>query len=284
VRFIIGNIIVIGCVLGGYVLHHGNLAVLYQPTEYLIIIGAALGSYLIANPGYVIKGALKNLKSLLKNAPYKKQDYIDLLRFQYAIFKMMKTKGLLEVEKHIEEPHSSDLFGAYPAVLKDHHVTDFICDYIRLMTMGVENKYQLEDMMDAQLEQHHHECAEIAGSVVTVGDAFPAIGIVAAVLGVIITMGSISEPPEILGGLIGAALVGTFLGILISYGFVGPMGKFMGSYFELEGKYYECIKIGLLAHVDGNAPAVSVEFARKVIPSNVMPSFKEMEDALAAAT
>lgn len=282
-KFLVGIIVVFGSVLAGYVLHHGNIMVLYQPTEYLIIIGAAIGSYLIGNPSYVIKGALKSMKLLFKNGyAHSKKDYIDLLLFQYDMYKFMKTKGMLEVESHIENPGSSDLFGKYPSILANHHATDFFCDYVRLMTMGVDNKFQLEDMMDKELDAHHHEHHVIAHSVTSLGDAFPALGIVAAVLGVIITMGSIAEPPEILGGLVGAALVGTFLGILISYGLVGPMGSHLNSYFEAEAKYYECLKVGMLAHVQGNAPAVSVEFARKMIPSGVAPSFKELEEAMQA--
>lgn len=280
-RFILGFLTVLGCTLTGYVLHNGNLLVLYQPTEYLIIVGAAVGSFIIANPTFIIKECLKSLKLLFKGGhPVSKEQYIELLTFLYDIFKFMKTKGMLAIESHIENPHDSDIFKKYPKFAGDHHATDFFCDYVRVMTMGVDNKYQLEDMMDKELEQHHEEKHTVAHAVVTLGDAFPAIGIVAAVLGVIITMGSIAEPPEILGGLVGAALVGTFLGIFLSYGFVGPMGQFLEKYFHYEHIYYECIKVGLLAHVSGNAPAVSIEFSRKVIPAGVMPSFKEIEEAI----
>ncbi len=282
--FIIGNVIVIGSVISGYVLHNGNLAVLYQPTEYLIIGGAALGSFIIANPKVTLVQTLKSFKYLLKSGPpHSKQAYVELLMFMYNIFKFMKTKGMLEVESHIENPKESELFKDYPAVIGDHHATDMFCDYIRLMTMGIEDKYVLEDLLDAELEKQHHELEEIATGVMTLGDSFPALGIVAAVLGVIITMGSISEPPEILGGLVGAALVGTFLGILVAYGFVGPMGQYLGKYFNAEHKFYECIKIGLLCHVQGNAPAVSIEFARKSIPSPLMPTFKDIEQAMESA-
>lgn len=278
--FIIGFIVVIGSVLGGYVLHHGNVAVLYQPTEYLIIVGAGLGSFFIANPFHIVKKSFGSFKYLLKKAPFTKQDYIDLLAMQYAIYKFMKTKGMLEIESHIEEPAESEIFSKFPNVLKNRDAVQFFCDYIRILTMGVDDHYQLEDMMDAELEEHHHEHETVAGAVVTLGDSFPAIGIVAAVLGVIITMGSISEPPEILGGLIAAALVGTFLGIFIAYGFVGPIGQYLGKFFGEKHKYYECIKTGLMSHIKGNAPAISVEFARKSIPTHVMPSFKELEEAL----
>jgi chemotaxis protein MotA len=280
-KVIIGLIVGIGCVLAGYVLHHGKLAVLYQPTEYLIIGGAGVGAYIITNKGKVIIGALKSIKYLLKGGhPVSKKAYIELLLFQYEIFKFIKTKGMLEVEAHVEKPQESDIFKKYPSILSDHHATDFICDYIRVMTMGLDDKYQLEDMMDMELEVHHQDKHEIAHSVVLMGDAFPALGIVAAVLGVIITMGSIAEPPEILGGLVGAALVGTFLGIFLCYGVVGPMGAYLTSLFEEEHQYFLAMKAGILAHVQGNAPAVSVEFARKVIPEAVRPSFSELEQEL----
>ncbi len=280
-RVIAGIIMVFGCVIGGYVMHHGNVMVLWQPNEYLIIIGAALGSFVIGNPSYVIKGAASSLKKLMVGGhPINKDTYLELLCFLYTIFKFMKTKGMLEVEAHIENPEGSDIFTKFPHFLHDHHAVEFFCDYVRVMTMGVDNKYVLEDMMIAELEGHHAEAHAIPHSIQLLGDAFPAIGIVAAVLGVIITMGSISEPPEILGGLIGAALVGTFLGVLISYCFVQPMAGSIGKVFEMEGKYLEVIKTGLLAHVSGNAPTISAEFARKIIPTGVRPTFKEVEEAV----
>lgn len=278
--FILGFIVVLGSVLGGYILHHGQLIVLYQPTEYLIIIGAGVGSFLISNPGHIVKGALKGTGTLMKALPFTKKQYTELLIFQYDVFKFMKTKGMLEIEKHLEDPHESDIFNKYPTVIKNHHAVVFFTDYLRLMTMGVDDKYQVEDMMDMELDDEHHHKEEIAGAVVSLGDAFPAIGIVAAVLGVIITMGSISEPPEVLGGLIAAALVGTFLGIFIAYGFVGPMGQSMNKFFAEEHKYYEAMKAGLLAHIQGQAPAVSIEFARKAVPEHVRPSFIELEEAI----
>jgi chemotaxis protein MotA len=280
-RVILGIVIVFACVLGGYVMHHGNLAVLWQPTEYLIIVGAAVGSFVIGNPSYVVKAALGSFKKLMVGGhPIKKEAYLELLSFLYTIFKFIKTKGMLEVEAHIENPEGSDIFAKFPGFLHDHHAVDFFCDYVRVMTMGVDNKYVLEDMMVAELEGHHAESHAVAHSIQIMGDAFPAIGIVAAVLGVIITMGSISEPPEILGGLIGAALVGTFLGVLISYCFVQPFASSINNVYAMEGKYLEVIKTGMLAHVSGNAPAISVEFARKIIPSGVRPTFKEVEEAV----
>ncbi len=280
--FIIGFITVIACVITGYVLHGGNLAILWQPTEVLIIVGAAVGSFMIANPPKVAKAAIGSLKYLVKGTPFKTQDYVSLLTLQYTIFKTIKSKGMLEIESHIEAPKDSALFSQYPKFLANHHALHFFCDYLRLMTMGMEDQYQIEDLMDADLESAHHEHHVVAHSVVTIGDAFPAIGIVAAVLGVIITMGSISEPPEILGKLIGAALVGTFLGIFIAYGFVGPMGQFLEKYFNDDHQYLMCIRAGFLSHLKGNAPAVTVEFARNVIPPKERPDFKTIEEACSA--
>ncbi len=281
--FIFGLVVVFGSVITGYVMHHGDLAVLVQPNEFVIIGGAAIGAFFIANPPHLVKKTAGSMKIFMKGGrPYKKEAYTELLMFMYSFFKFMKVKGMLEAESHIEDPHNSEKFSDFPTFYGNHHAVDFFCDYTRLLTMGVDNPYQLDDMMTAELEAHHHDDDAIASAVLLLGDSFPAIGIVAAVLGIITTMGSISEPPEILGGLIAAALVGTFLGILLCYGLVGPMGQSLGKYYAEKGFYMECIKIGLLAHVQGNAPAVSVEFARKVIPADVMPSFKEMEEAMEA--
>ena len=281
--FIIGTVTVFGCVISGYVLHHGDLAILWQPTEVLIICGAAIGSFMIANPGSVLKKCLASLKYLFKGSPFKKKDYVELMTLLYACFKTMKSKGMLEMEAHIEDPNGSSLFGQYPSFQKNHHAVHFLCDYLRLMTMGMEDQYQMEDLMDADLEVQHHEHHTVSSSWVTLGDSFPALGIVAAVLGVIITMGSIDQPPAVLGKLIGAALVGTFLGILVAYGLVGPIGQFLEKYFNDEHHYFVCIKAGILAHLKGCAPAVSVEFARNIIPTNVRPSFAEVEDACSTA-
>lgn len=281
-KFIIGFVVVIGCVLGGYVLHHGKLAVLWQPTEYLIIVGAAVGSFIIGTPGPIIKDTLKSFKYLLKGMPYSAKDYAQLLVMLNMVFKTMRSKGMLEIEQHIETPESSAIFQLSSGFLHNHEAVHFLCDYLRIMTMGMEDQYQLDDMMEADLETHRQHGHHISHGVINMADAMPALGIVAAVLGVIVTMGSITEPPEILGGLIGAALVGTFLGVLISYGFLAPMGRYMGEYYAAKVKYMEIIKVALLAHVKGNAPVVSVEFARNSIDEHCRPSFKEMEEALAA--
>jgi chemotaxis protein MotA len=278
--FIIGAVTVIGCVLLGYTMHGGDLKVLWQPTEFIIIIGAAVGSFIIGNAGKVQKGVLQSFKYLLKGAPYKKDAYIELLSMLYQVFKTMRSKGMLEIESHIENPSNSALFAQAPKFLKSHHAVDFLCDYLRLMTMGIEDHYQVEELMEKDLETSHHEHHEVSNAIITMGDAMPALGIVAAVLGVIVTMGSIDQPPAILGKLIGAALVGTFLGVLLSYGYVAPMGRYIGSYYEAEHKYLEVIKAALLAHLKGNAPVVSIEFARNVIPPKERPTFVEVENAV----
>ena len=282
--FIVGIVVVLGSVIGGYTMHHGKLDVLWQPNEFIIIIGAAIGSVLISNPMKVVKGVTKSLKYLFKGSPYKKANYIELLTMLYGVFKLMKSKGMLEMESHVENPKESALFSKYPNFLKNKHALAFLCDNLRVMTMGVEDHYQIEEMMDHDLEAHHHEHERVANAIVNMGDAMPALGIVAAVLGVITTMGSITEPPAVLGGLIGAALVGTFSGVLISYGFITPIGKFIGMYFEDEAKYTNCIKVAVLAHLHGNAPVVSVEFARASIDGTERPTFAEIDTVLNNST
>lgn len=282
-NFIIGVVTVLGCVIGGYVMHHGHLGVLYQPTEFLIIVGAAVGSFIISNPGEIIKDTLKSMKYLLKGMPYNKKDYIDLLMMLNTTFKTMRSKGMLEIEGHIENPHESAIFSQVPKFISNHEAEHFLCDYLRVLTMGMEDQYQLDDMMEADLDLHRKHGDHVMHAVNNMADAMPALGIVAAVLGVIITMGSITEPPEVLGHLIGAALVGTFLGVLISYGFLAPMARYIGEYYMHKTRYIEVIKVALLAHIKGNAPVLSVEFARNSIPEHQRPTFKEMEEALAAA-
>jgi chemotaxis protein MotA len=197
----------------------------------------------------------------------------------FAMFKLAKSKGNLALEQHIENPEESSLFQQFPGVAKNHHAVEFICDYLRLVTLGTENVHEMEALIDSELETHHNEKHQIAAAVQAMADGTPALGIVAAVLGVIHTMGSITEPPAVLGHLIGGALVGTFMGVLLAYGFIGPIASAMTASFAAEAKYLECIKAGLLAHIAGHPPAVSVEFARKALLSDVRPDFKELEEA-----
>jgi chemotaxis protein MotA len=275
---IIGAVVVIGAVLGGY-LPHGNISVLIQPFEVLIIFGAAFGTFLIANPINVLKRSVAYTIRAMKGAK-KKDAYLELLICLYAVFRLAKSKGDLALESHVENPESSSLFSNFPGLTKDHHALEFLCDYLRLLTLGTTNAYELESVIDLELEAHHEEENMVPDAIQTVGDALPGLGIVAAVLGVIVTMGSVTEPPEVLGGLIGAALVGTFLGILASYGFVGPTSAIIKKTLDQDSKYYSCMKAALIGHMQGYAPQVSVEFARKALPSIIRPSFKELDDAL----
>ena len=279
--FIIGLLVVIGSVLGGY-MPHGDIAVLWQPLEVLIICGAAFGAFIISNPKGVLIGAGKHMGRLLKGSPHSKAAYLELLTVLYSVFKLAKSKGALALEAHIEDPENSSIFSNHPSFMKNHEAVEFLCDTLRLVTMGTENPHELENMMDEDIETRKHETEHIAHAVTAVGDGLPAFGIVAAVLGVIVTMGSIAEPPEVLGALIGAALVGTFLGILLAYGFVGPMGKNLENYCESEFRYYECIKAGVIAHVQGYAPALSVECARKTLYVHDRPTFAEVEESVSS--
>ncbi|MFH1803476.1 MAG: flagellar motor stator protein MotA [Pseudomonadota bacterium] len=275
---IIGYLVVIGAVLGGY-MPHGDIAVLWQPLEVLIIFGAAFGTFLSANPLSVVKRGFTYTLRAMKGAK-KKAQYLELLICLYAVFRLAKSKGDLALEAHVENPESSSLFNNFPGVTKDHHALEFLCDYLRLLTLGTSNSYELEAVIDQELEAHHEEEHMVSDAIQTIGDALPALGIVAAVLGVIVTMSSVTEPPEILGGLIAAALVGTFLGILAAYGFVSPTASAIKKVLDADAKYYSCMKVALIGHMQGYAPQVSVEFARKILPHDVRPSFKEIDEAL----
>jgi chemotaxis protein MotA len=278
---IIGAVIVIGCVFGAFSVH-GDLRVLFQPVEFVIILGAAVGAFVIGNTKSNIRQVFKGLKRALKGPTFKKADYVELLSVLYQLFKLAKTKGMLALEQHVEKPDESALFNQFPKFLKDHHAVEFLCDYLRMMTLGTENPNEVETLMDAELETHHNELHGASHAMQTMADGMPALGIVAAVLGVIVTMGSITEPPKVLGELIGAALVGTFFGVLVSYGFIAPLANAIKGVDEADAKYYQCMKAGLLAHMQGYPPAVSVEFARKVLLSTERPNFYEVEQAVSA--
>ena len=279
---IIGWVVVIVCVIGGYMAMGGKLAPLWQPFELVIIGGAGVGAFITANPKFVLGKAGYAFKAALRGPKYNKDDYLELLSLLYAIFKLAKTKGMLAIEAHIERPEESSLFSAFPRFSADHHALEFLCDYLLMMTLGTDNPHELADLLDEELETHHAEDALVQSAYQTMGDGFPALGIVAAVLGIIKTIGSITEPPEVLGKLIGGALVGTFLGIMLAYGFVSPLAASMSATFQADAKYLGCIRAGLLAHVSGYAPAVSVEFARKALLHKDRPSFYEVEEAVAA--
>jgi len=277
-KFIIGVVLVIGCVAGGFVLSHGNLMALWQPFEVLIICGAAFGAFVIANPGTVIKGAFGSIGQLLKGSKHTKKSYMELLALMYDLFTKARKEGLMALEGDIDEPENSPIFQKYPQILKNHHALDFIADYLRLMVGGNMNPFEIENLMDVELETHHHEAEKVPAAITAVSDALPGFGIVAAVLGIVITMASIGGPVEELGAHVAAALVGTFLGILFAYGFVGPMSTSLSHMNEDDSKVFECIKVCLLASLNGYAPQIAVEFGRKALYSHNRPGFQELED------
>ncbi|MCW2244918.1 chemotaxis protein MotA [Azospirillum fermentarium] len=279
---IIGFAVVLGCVMGGYLLNGGHLGVLWQPYEFLIILGAAVGAYFIGNPKSVVTHTGGELGHLFKGPKYKKEDFLELLTLMYQVFKIAKTKGLLALEQHIEKPEDSPLFQQFPKFYSDHHAIAFLCTYLRLMSLGADNPHELVDLMDEDIETMHHEHQRVSDAIQGMADGVPALGIVAAVLGVIHTMGSITEPPEVLGKLIGAALVGTFSGVLFAYGFFAPIASGLKHIYHAEGKYYQAMKTGLVAHLCGYAPAISVEYARNVLEPEYKPTFAQVEEATAA--
>ncbi|MFY8030378.1 MAG: flagellar motor stator protein MotA [Devosia sp.] len=278
-KLIAGILTVIGCVLGGYAAMGGHVEVLWQPWEYVIILGAAIGAFIIGNPGPVLKGLGGVMGTLMKGPRYKKEAYVELLGLQFTLFKLVQSKGLLALEPHIENPHESSIFTRFPTFSHNHHAVEFLCDYLRMVTLGTNVVHEMESLMDQELETHHQEQERLVSAVQSLADGTPALGIVAAVLGVIKTMGAISEPPEVLGHLIGGALVGTFFGVFVAYGFFGPMAQSLKNTFEAESKYFLAIKSGLLAHMSGYAPAIAVEFARKSLFSEVRPTFAEVDEA-----
>ncbi len=278
---IIGGLTVIVCVIGGFIMMGGHIEILIQPVEFIIIIGASVGAFIIANPKTVIKSSIKASIGLLKAPRHNKASFLELLTLLYAVFKLVQMKGMLALEQHVENPQESDLFQQFPKFYNDETAVTFLCDYIRLMTLGSDKAHEMEALMDEEIETHHNDQLEISEAINKVAEGMPALGIVAAVLGVIHTMGSITEPPEVLGHLIGAALVGTFLGVLLSYGFVGPMAAALKGRSNTDTKYFVCMKAGLMAYMQGYAPAVSVEFARKTLFAHERPSFYDVEEAVA---
>ncbi|HRQ04743.1 MAG TPA: flagellar motor stator protein MotA [Nitrosomonas halophila] len=273
----IGYLVVIFSVFGGFALAGGHLGALFQPVELLMIAGAALGAFFVGNSGKAIKATFKTLPTIFKGAKYTKAVYMELMLLLYEILGKIRKEGLMSIETDVDEPHNSPLFTKYPNILSDQHAVEFITDYLRLMVGGNLNPLEIENLMDGEIETHHQE-GEVPIHVITkIGDALPAFGIVAAVMGVVHTMASIGIPPAELGRLIAAALVGTFLGILLSYGFVGPLASRLEQRLHESNKLLECIKVTLLANLNGYAPALSIEFGRKVLFSTERPSFIELE-------
>ncbi len=279
---IIGIVVVFVMVFGGFALAGGKFGVIIKaaPFELMIIGGAAIGAFMIANGGSVLKGTLADMKLIFSGPKWKKEDYRDLLSLMYMIVKLLKTRGVLVLEPHVDKPHESTLFGKFPKIQHDHFALDFIADTLRMMTMSMDDPYQVEDCMQRQLKKHHAEAHARAAALQTMADGIPALGIVAAVLGVIKTMASINEPVEVLGAMIGGALVGTFLGVFMAYGFVGPMAARLNQIYEQDGQFYTIIRDALVAYLQGHSAPVAVELARGNVPSEVQPSFQEMDEHL----
>ena len=275
---IIGYIVVCASVFGGFALAGGHLAALFQPIELLMIGGAALGAFLVGNNNKAIKATLAALPSLFKGSRYTKELYMELMSLLFEVLSKVRKEGLMSIEGDIDKPEESQLFSKYPAVLADHHIVEFMTDYLRLMVSGNMDAFQIENLMDNEIETHHHEGAVPAHVIAKVGDGLPAFGIVAAVMGVVHTMESVGIPPAELGMLIAHALVGTFLGILLAYGFVGPLASLLEQKLEESSKMFQCVKVTLLASLNGYAPALAVEFGRKVLFSTERPTFNELED------
>ena len=280
-RLGVGIILVVVSVLGGYLAMGGKLEVLWQPFEGVIILGAAMGAYVIGNTGAVLKQSAGVFKTLLRGARYNKASYVELLGLQFSLFKLARSRGVLALEQHIDDPENSPIFQRFPKFAANHHAVTFMCDYLRMVTLGTNNVHELDALMDEELETHHQENQRLVTAVQALADGTPALGIVAAVLGVIKTMGSIAEPPEVLGHMIGGALVGTFLGVFVAYGFFGPMAQALRNIYEAEAKYFLSMKTGLLAHIAGHAPEIAIEFARKMLMSEDRPSFTEIDEATA---
>ena len=281
---IIGIVVLFVTVFGSFLISGGKLGVILEalPHEMMAIGGAGVAAFLISNSMTTIKATFGGFSKVFAGPKWKPGDYRDLLSLLFLLTKTMKSKGVIALESHIEKPADSTIFARYPRLTKDHFAIDFICDTLRMMTMNLEDPHQVEDAMEKQLEKHHHEASMPSHALQSLADALPALGIVAAVLGVIKTMGSITEPPEVLGSMIGGALVGTFLGVFLAYGLVGPMATRMKEVVDEESSFYRIIQSVLVAHLHGNAAQISVEIGRGDVPSTAQPSFLEMEEALNA--
>jgi chemotaxis protein MotA len=275
---IIGSLVVVGCIVGGFMAEGGHILALWHPFEIVIIVGAAIGAFLISNPMKVVKASVFGAFALPKGPRYKRDDYVGLLQLLYDILVKMRKEGVMAIERDTEAPHESALFKKYPKVLADHHMVEFITDCLRLIVGGNLDPHELESLLEYELETHHKEAHEPAHAVQKVADAMPGFGIVAAVLGIVNTMSALDgADTATIGHKVGAALVGTFLGILVSYGFIGPIAAAMEHLAQEEAKAFEVVKMALVASVRGYAPPVAVEFARKLLFTEVRPSFADLE-------
>lgn len=274
---IVGYLVVVGSVLGGYALAGGHMGALFQPLELLIIGGAAVGSFVVSNNIKVLKAVFRSLPGLLKGSKYTKARYMELMALLYDLLQKARKEGLMAIESDVDAPQDSAIFQRYPAITADHEVVEFITDYLRMMVSGNLNSFELENLMDNEIETHHHEAMVPSHAIQKVADGLPAFGIVAAVMGVVHTMGSVGRPPSELGQMIAHALVGTFLGILLAYGFVSPLATLLEQKADESTKELQCVKVTLLASMQGYAPTIAVEFGRKVLFSTERPSFIELE-------
>ena len=277
-NFIIGVVVVFGCVIGGFVEHGGNVHALWQPSELVIIGGAALGSFIIANGLSMAKSTVGAIGASFKGTKYGKDDYLDLFGLMFDLFTIARKDGVMGLEREIEDPSKSAVFTKHAKVMKDHHAIEFIQDYMRMLVSGEMNPFQLENLMDIELQTHHHEGEALAGAVNKMSDAMPGFGIVAAVLGIVNTMAAIGGPVTEIGEKVGAALVGTFLGILLAYGFLGPISTGMERKLKEEAAFFTVIKTCIIAMVQGYAPLIAIEFGRKAAPTAFRPGFQELEN------
>jgi chemotaxis protein MotA len=274
---IIGIVVVFGAIVGGYLMEKGNLHVLLQPAELVIIAGAAAGTVLIANPPYILKQIGQGMAGVFKGSRFTRQLYLDSLKMLFELFNRSRREGLTAIEEDLEQPEKSKTFTAYPAVVSDHHVLAFICDTLRTASSGAVDPFDIDQMMELDMEVHHHDATQPVSALSTVADALPGLGIVAAVLGVVITMGALGGPPEEIGHKVASALVGTFLGILLCYGFMGPIASNMAKTADEEGAYYHVLRVAMASFIKGTAPILAVEIGRRATPGQVRPGFQELE-------
>lgn len=280
---IIGIVVVFGAIAGGYLMEHGNLKVLMQPAELIIIGGASIGTVLIANPLHILMDILGGVLGVFKGSKFNKQSYLDLLKMMFNLFNKARKEGLMSLEGDVEDPSKSPLLSKHPAFLKNHHAKSFLCDTMRMAITGTE-AFDLDQLLELDMEVHHHDAAQSVAALSSMADALPGLGIVAAVLGVVITMGALGGPPEEIGHKVAAALVGTFLGILLCYGLVGPLAANMAKAAEEERCYLHVLRVLMISFLKGSAPIMAVEFGRRAIPGHLRPSFQEVEKTCRGAS
>jgi len=281
---IIGIVVVFAAILTGYLMEHGNIAVLLQPAELIIIGGAAAGTVLIANPLHILKQIASGFGAAFGNSPYTKQRYLESMKMMYELFGRARRDGMMALESDSDDPQKSTIFSKYPNFLKDHHALAFVCDSIRMASSGSVEPFDADQMIEMDMDVHHHGATQPVAALSTVADSLPGLGIVAAVLGVVITMGALGGPPEEIGKKVAAALVGTFLGILMCYGLVGPLSSNLAKAADAEHAYYLVLRVMIIAFMKGSAPSLAVEFGRRAIPPHLRPTFQETEKFLKAKT